>query len=286
MKPLLCRSWKLGVGSWKLGGGSQASQGKIARRLSTSNSQLPASNSQRPSRARGAFSLIEVLVVIGISALLVGLVAGGYRTLGENNRRSSCASNLAQIYRAGRLYADDLGAFPPYNASDPKSGGLWLLWGFDDPSDPSGIKTPERALVARYLRSPRAFHCPSDPDSKLVTDAAGALNKRYLSYQLDDGGFQTYQPARTSNLADPDYARQLLHFHPSGYSLDVRTPSNTVITWCKWHRNSGARPDNVLFYDGSVKRVALQTPACVGTGTKINWRRLPDCRGSEGASGP
>ncbi len=268
MKPLFFRSQESGVRG-------QGSESGIARRLATSSLRLPR-------RTRGAFSLVELLVVIGISALLVGLVASGYRSASENNRRGSCASNLAQIYRAGRLYADDLGAFPPYNSSDPKSGGLWLLWGFDDPNDPSGIKTPERALVARYLRSPRVFHCPSDPDSKLVTSAAGALNKRYLSYQIDDGGFQTYQPARTSNLADPDYARQLLHLHPNGYPLDVRVPSNTVITWCKWHRNFGSKPDNVLFYDGSVRRLGLQTSACVGAGTKSNWRRLPDCVGGEG----
>ena len=245
----------------------------------THNPQLPLRNSQ----PRAAFSLLELLIVIGISALLAGLVVSGFRSFGEGNRRGTCATNLSQIYRAGRLYADDCGAFPSYNASNPKSGGLWLLWGFDDASDPSGIKTPDRALVSRYIRSARVFHCPGDPDSKLITDAAGALNKRYLSYQVDDGGTQTYQPRRTDDLSDPDYARQLLHFHPSGYLLGVPVPSNTVVVWCKWHRNLGSRPDNVLFYDGSVRRLGLQTPSCGGAGTQATWRRRPDCLGSQAA---
>ena len=210
------------------------------------------------SRARSAFTLIEILVVIGITALLSAIILGGFRSFSESNRRSTCASNLAQIYRAARLYSDDLGAFPAYNPNDSKSGGLWLLWGFDDASDPSGIKTPERALATRYLRSTRPFHCPSDPDSTLAVNAAGTLNKRFLSYQIDDNGQQTYQPTRTNSLGDPDYPRQLLHFHPDGYLLDLKTPSNTVITWCKWHRNVGSRPDNVLFFDGSVRRMAIQ----------------------------
>ena len=151
---------------------------------------------------------------------------------------------------------------------------------------PAASGRPERALVARYIRSPRVFHCPSDPDSTLVTNAAGALNKRYLSYQVDDGGVQTYQPERTRNLGDPDYARQLLHLAPNGYAVSLPTPSNAVVLWCKWHRNFGSRPDNVLFYDGSVRRLGISTPACSGGGLQQNWRRRPDCLGGEGATSP
>lgn len=233
------------------------------------------------SRARSAFTLIEILVVIAITALLSAIILGGFRSFNESNRRSTCTSNLAQIYRAARLYGDDFGAFPAYDAT-PKSGGLWLLWGFDDASDPSGIKTPERALATRYLRSTRPFHCPSDPDSIVAVNTAGALDKRFLSYQIDDNGQQTYQPARTNSLSDSDYPRQLLHFHPDGYLLDLKTPSNTVVTWCKWHRGIGSRPDNVLFYDGSVRRLAVQAADCGGGAARTGWRRLPDCDSSEG----
>ena len=236
--------------------------------------------------ARAAFSLIEVLLVIGISTLLGALVLSGYRSFSQGQRRATCSTNLAQIYRAGRLYGDDFGAFPAYEAANPKSGGLWLLWGFDDPSAPSGIKTPEQALANRYLRSPSVFHCPSDPDSRVVTDDAGVLDKRFLSYQVADGAQQTYQPARTSDLSDPDYPRQLLHRHPTGYALELKPPSNTVITWCKWHRNAGARPDNVLFYDGSVRRMAIQSDACGSGAPRVGWRRLPNCDSTEGTQIP
>ena len=250
----------------------------------------PAFSSPRnlaPSRRRGAFSLIEILVVIGISALLGAAILGGYRSFSEGSRRSTCSTNLAQIYRAGRLYGDDFGAFPAYQPGDAKSGGLWLLWGFDDSSDPSGIKTPQRALATRYLRSTRYFHCPSDPDDKPPTDAAGALNKRFLSYQVQDGAQQTYQTARTPDLSDPDYPRQLIHIHPSGYLLELQTPSNTIVTWCKWHRSGSAKPDNVLFYDGSVRHLPIEMPACGSDGpARTGWRRLPDCNASEGTRIP
>ena len=266
-----------------------ARQQPARAQLSPARSRAAAAPSNPPqlARARRAFSLIEVLLVIGISALVGALVLGGFRSFSEGNRRGTCTSNLVQIYRAARLYGDDFGALPAYDANDGRSGGLWLLWGFDDPSDPSGVRSPERALATRYLRSARPFHCPSDPDSTVVTDAAGALNKRYLSYQLNDNGQQTYQPVRTTNLADPDYPRQLLHFHPDGYLLSLRTPSNTVITWCKWHRSVGSRPDNVLFFDGSIRRMAIQSPGCTpGSPARTGWRRLPDCDATEGTRIP
>ena len=51
---------------------------------------------------RRAFTLIEVLVVIGIVVILVGLVLPALGTLAEGGRSAECQSNLRQLAAASQ----------------------------------------------------------------------------------------------------------------------------------------------------------------------------------------
>ncbi|MEY4103717.1 MAG: hypothetical protein RL461_919, partial [Planctomycetota bacterium] len=53
---------------------------------------------------RRAFTLIEVLVVIGIVVILVGLVLPALGTLAEGGRSAECQSNLRQLAAASQAY--------------------------------------------------------------------------------------------------------------------------------------------------------------------------------------
>jgi prepilin-type N-terminal cleavage/methylation domain-containing protein len=240
---------------------------------------------------RGGFTLIELMIVIAIAALLTAITVGAFREISVTNKRTTCQGNLSQLYTAARLYAaDEGGRFPYYNASSytlddpseqPAGGiGLWALYAFPDPSDPSKIAPLNAAVQSplnRYLRHPKVFHCPSDLDptsgtshENLYTDAARtAINPEYLSYQVLDGNIPTYQSIRTTDSSDPNFKRQLLIYN--GASRVSRPPAdNTVVAWCKYHRMGGSRNfDNVLFYDGSVQLLPVSQDDPDGSGAVL-----------------
>jgi prepilin-type N-terminal cleavage/methylation domain-containing protein len=138
------------------------------------------------------FTLIEILVVLVIASIISSITFGAFKSISEGNQRTSCQSNLSQIYQACRQYAQDFdGRFPYLNevppatqAPTPRGGlGLWSLYTFqkDPASTPAGncdsanVDLPIASgnpLLARplagYVKSVRVFHCPTDNNDKTI----------------------------------------------------------------------------------------------------------------------
>lgn len=98
------------------------------------------SPSPRSRRARG-FTLVELLVVIGILALLATLLLPGARTAKEAGRKAQCASNLHQLGMAMAMYLDDNGRY--FRFQEPV--GSDMLWWF-------GLESPFNAAAAPGAR--------------------------------------------------------------------------------------------------------------------------------------
>jgi hypothetical protein len=242
----------------------------------------------------------------------MSLTIAGFSSMTRSNRRTSCQTNMTQIYVAFRQYAsDEGGGFPLYNANGPittnRGIGLWALYTFPDDND-RDVPAPHDPVTVggrleekpkdRYVRSYKVLHCPADIDNQELLDAGNPrrYNLSYLSYQGVDNretpddtadDVQTYDPVRTidqgNTTARPESAeyiawkRQLLHYTPpaGNPTLVRRQPTdNTIITWCRWHRPGGRKYDNVLFYDGTVQLLPVQQEDANGQSITQLWQRV------------
>ena len=119
-------------------------------------------------RRRVGFTLVELLVVIGIIALLISILLPALSKVQESSRTLACLSNMRQLGQAAHTYSVDYrGICLPaaWRNPDPISGGKHT-WVDDEPwpnilVNARLLQAPDfrRGGISQQMRS--VFYCPS-----------------------------------------------------------------------------------------------------------------------------
>ena len=225
-------------------------------KLLRQSSSRPFFQSPMVSRAKSSgFTLVELLVVIGIIAVLIGLLLPAMTRAREHANRAVCLSNLKQVYAAFQVYVLDskdqvpLGyrtASKQYNSMvfSTTAGSRWVLF---------GLLYQSGALDNSIL------FCPSELNTKFMLNTGDnpwpngtPLANIQAGYCCRPGEQIPDDLANIPASLQPFQMPRLSEFGNSAIFADLTSSVNRTVT----RHGDGI---NVLYGNGSAHWVPLTT---------------------------
>ena len=195
---------------------------------------------------QSGFTLVELMVVIGIIAVLAAILLPVLSKAQEAANRTSCLANLRQIQLASVLYLSDSDGRLPY--SDAKipglTGSFWV--------DAIHFLNP-------YIQNGGIRYCPSASDRitiegvPVISSYATSLATYVSLESLMQGPGQPVYAVEVHVLGDVAWPAQkvwwyeLMNWHRHGEAKEFYFADPYVMNGYAWH--------NVVFFDGHGKFV-------------------------------
>jgi len=230
-----------------------------------------------------AFTLVEMLVVIGIIAVLVAILYPVFSSARVKARQTQCIGQLQQVIVALKTYAEDHRGYPPAPAYDGTRfwGGVSALWP-DYISDMSTLFCPEDlGAKSKNKDAKDKVYSSYNANFDLMTDpstwAVGLLPDRvYNYYGYDDTGYDVYDDTTyvrpTPAAPDPPWwldRTKGLGWRHYPRLMNRYAPDNTIALHCPFHRHhydDANKRDVVIRLGGEAKVIHLSEMAATISG--------------------
>ena len=230
---------------------------------------------RKSARTTKGFTLVELLVVIGIIALLISILLPALKKAREQARMVACQSNLRQIAQGFLLYANaSRGVLPPLSEKQPPSGGNPITSGgkqwYEFLGENGHVPVGEDDVNGTRGYVTGVWRCASVTDDEIYPLGSYGWGGGYGVYSMVMFRYGQYNATPPKRVGGPKISRV-----PQGTERwlvgDTGRPAGTAGVWRTWVgtfsppfdagasgsntnqpacRHSGKA--NVAFFDGHV----------------------------------
>jgi prepilin-type processing-associated H-X9-DG protein len=186
-----------------------------------------------------AFSLIDLLILVGTVVLVVVLLLP---MLGKARVRGgpiNCVNNLKQVGLSFRLWAGDHGDKYPMQVSTNQGGAMeWVS---------AGAVAPQFAVMSNELATPRILLCPDDKRRAWATNFS----------TLTAGNVSYFVVLEADEIMPSLWLSGDRHLATNGVNVRARqlvVGSNSVLGWSQAAHNGNG---NITLGDGSVQHTTV-----------------------------